>query len=152
MYIDIFVDADATPKPVLSITHRLGQQHAAQVITVSSINHHIEGENHIQVDASPQATDMEIVRRIRADRKTVVITQDYGLAAMVLARNAKAVSPGGKIYTPDNIDSLLAERAISAKLRRSGKVRMRGPKARTEADNERFERALSEILEAFSDD
>lgn len=147
----IFVDADATPRDVLIITRRMAKEAGIALITVSSINHNIDGPNHIQVDATPQATDMEIVKRIRSDEQTIVITQDYGLAAMVLARNGRAISPSGRIFSDENIDSLLAERAMSAKLRRSGKVRLRGPRARTAADNAHFEEALQGLINSFGE-
>lgn len=72
------------------------------------------------------------------------------MAALALARSAKAISPIGRIYTHENIDLLLAERALHAKLRRSPKVRVKGqgPRPRTLEDDERFEQALLSILSA----
>ncbi|MFB5190186.1 YaiI/YqxD family protein [Alicyclobacillus fastidiosus] len=145
----IYVDADAAPKSVLRITLEAGAKHGIPVITVSSINHEIRTEHHIQVDPAPQATDMEIVRRIQSNVPTIVVTQDYGLAALVLARKAYAISPGGLWFTSDNIDRLLAERAVSAKLRRGGKVRLRGPRARTDEDDRQFEESLLRLIEAI---
>lgn len=145
----IYVDADAAPKSVLRITLEAGAKHDIPVITVSSINHEIRTEHHIQVDPAPQATDMEIVRRIQSNVPTIVVTQDYGLAALVLARKAYAISPGGLWFTSDNIDRLLAERAVSAKLRRGGKVRLRGPRARTDEDDRQFEESLLRLIEAI---
>ncbi|GMA62510.1 DUF188 domain-containing protein [Alicyclobacillus fastidiosus] len=144
----IYVDADAAPKSVLRITRDAGAKYDIPVITVSSINHEIRGEHHIQVDPAPQATDMEIVRRIRSNVPTIVVTQDYGLAALVLARKAHAISPSGLWFTSDNIDRLLAERAVSAKLRRGGKVRLRGPRARTDNDDRQFEESLLRLIES----
>jgi uncharacterized protein len=146
----IFVDADATPREVLAITRRVARAIHAEVVTVSSINHHIEGTNHVQVDAAREATDMEIVRRIDSERDTIVITQDYGLAALVLARRAHPISPSGLIFTGDNIDGLLAERAMKAKLRRSGKMKTKGPRPRTSEDDKRFEASLYSVIEKLN--
>ncbi|WP_436663623.1 YaiI/YqxD family protein [Alicyclobacillus acidoterrestris] len=145
----IYVDADATPRQVLRVTRALAAKYDIPVITISSINHEIRGDHHIQVDAASQATDMEIIRRIESSVPTIVITQDYGLAALVLARKAFAISPSGLLYTNENIDQLLYERAASAKLRRGGKVRMRGPRPRTQEDDEKFAQELRNLIESL---
>ena len=66
-----------------------------------------------------------------------MITQDYGLAAMVLARKAHAINQNGLIFTDENIGSLLASRHISQKIRRGG-GRTKGPKKRTKEQVKRF--------------
>lgn len=144
--IEILVDADAMPKQAMVITKEVAKTFHAQVTTVSSIRHELHGENHVTVDASPQATDMEIVRRISDTRQTVVITQDYGLAALALTRRATAISPSGRIYTTETIDDLLAERAIHARLRHGGRLKIRGPKPRSKDDDRAFEAALTTLL------
>lgn len=146
----MFIDADAMPKRALAIARKLAADFDVGFTTVSSIRHELSGEGHVTVDASPQATDMEIVRRIQSNVPTCVVTQDYGLAALVLARGAHALSPTGRVYTEDNIDALLAERAVSAQLRKSRKVRLRGPRARTIEDDTLFERHLRQLLEEMS--
>lgn len=152
--VEIYVDADAMPRTALAIVRSVGKAFYASVMTVSSIRHELGGDNHISVDPAPESTDMEIIRRIARDKACVVVTQDYGLAALVLAKGARALSPTGRIYTADNIDALLAERAFSAKIRRSRKNRIKGqgPRPRTAEDDERFEQALrSIILATYSD-
>jgi len=67
----------------------------------------------------------------------LVITQDYGLASMCLARNARVIDQNGRAYTSDNIDGLLLSRHNAAKLRRMGK-RLRGASPRTAAQNQEF--------------
>jgi uncharacterized protein YaiI (UPF0178 family) len=145
MSITIFIDADAAPKDVLSTARTLGQRYGANVITVSSINHQIQGDNHIQVDAHPQATDMHILGRIKKGEPAIVITQDYGLAAIALGKGAKALSPKGMEYTVDNIDLLLYERALHQRERKAS-VRFRGPKARTDEDRKTFALRLEALL------
>ena len=88
--------------------------------------------------------DFALICLLTAD--DVVVTQDYGLAAMVLGKGARAVNQNGLVYTNDNIDKLLMERYIGAKVRRGG-GRTKGPAKRTKEDNERFEAAFSEILD-----
>lgn len=144
--IEVYVDADALPKDAMQTVVLLGQRYKARVVTVSSINHRIESPNHITVDASPQATDMRIVSSIRSHVPTLVVTQDYGLAALVLGKGARALSPGGLEYTNQNMDRLLFERALHAKERRAGK-HPKGPKARTAADKEHFAASFERLLQ-----
>lgn len=142
----ILVDADAMPKQAMAICRTLAAQYSCNLTTVSSIRHELVGDNHVTVDASPQAADMEIVRRVRSGVRTLVITQDYGLAALILGKGAKCLSPTGREYTNENIDLLLAERAIHGHLRRTKKMKIRGPKARSMDDDRRFEENLRRIL------
>ena len=131
--ICILVDADATPRDALATTDRVAARLGAEVVSVSSINHIHDRPGHITVDAHPQAVDMEIVRRITRDRAFIVVTQDFGLAALSLGKGAQAVSPSGLIFTEENIDRLLLERDLQARQRRlTG--RSRGPRARTRDD------------------
>ncbi len=76
----------------------------------------------------------------------IVITQDYGLAAMCLAKGAFVVDQNGREMTSDNIDQLLSFRYESAKFRRAG-GRTKGPKKRTEENNLSFEAKFQQICE-----
>lgn len=149
MPVIIFIDADAAPKDVLTTTQELGQTYNAKVVTVSSINHLIKSANHIQVDAHPQATDMQIISLIKHREPTIVITQDYGLAAIALGKGAKVLSPKGLEYTSTNIDLLLFERALHQHERRAT-GRTRGPKTRTDNDRKAFTKCLESILKALN--
>lgn len=146
----VWIDADACPRKVLEIAERLAKERGFSFRTVSTWRHDLQGEDHLSVDASPQATDLAIVSRMSAG--DLVVTQDYGLAALVLARGGTALSPHGLRFTQDNIDSLLAQRAESARLRRAGRggrgpeFRQKGPPARTAEDDRRFREALLSLL------
>ena len=76
----------------------------------------------------------------------VVITQDYGLAAMCLARKAMVVNQDGLEYTADNIDALLLRRHTAAKLRRQG-GRLKGPAKRSREQDVSFQNALVSLLD-----
>ena len=113
----IFIDGDAcsTKKVRRKLANKLG----AKVVTVVSIEncsnfHHHKGDT-IVVDASPQATDIEIFNRMR--RGDMVITKDYGLASLVLGKDGKAMSPSGFVYTKKNIGMLLQQRYVNGVLR-----------------------------------
>jgi len=149
----IWIDADACPRLVLQATLALAKSYEARVQTVSTWRHELTVPGHITVDAAPQATDLAILSRMVAG--DIVITQDYGLAALVLARRGLALSPGGLVFTEHNIDTLLSARADMARLRRAhrpraGEIRaprLKGPSARSHEDDRHFEQALVKLLE-----
>lgn len=142
----VLVDADACP--VLGIIRRLCTVRGVRVITVSSYRHEIAGEDHVTVGPEPQATDMALINRTQ--RGDLVVTQDWGLAALALGKGARALSPWGHIFQEDEMDGRLAQRALHARLRRAG-VRLRGPRRRTAADDQAFATALEALLAAAKD-
>lgn len=111
---------------------------------MSSFNHRIESENHITVGNDPQETDLKIINI--TSRGDVVVTQDTGLAAVVLARGAAAISPWGRVFNPETVEFLLEEREIKSKIRRSG-GRTKGPAKRTENENVFFRKKLFELID-----
>ena len=97
----------------------------------------------ITVDKQADSVDYALMGLLTRD--DIVVTQDYGLAAMVLGKGAKAVNQNGLVFTNDNIDRLLMERHIGQKIRRSG-GRTKGPAKRTKDDNDKFEAAFEKML------
>ena len=89
------------------------------------------------------AVDFVLVNRVKPG--DIVITQDYGLAAMVLAKRGHVMDQNGREYTNDNIDQLLHSRHIAKKIRLAG-GRMKGPKKRSKENNENFERGFKELI------
>jgi len=81
-------------------------------------------------------------------REDIVVTQDFGLAAMVLGKGARAVNQNWLVFTNENIDKLLMERHIGQKVRRSG-GRTKGPAKRVKEDDERFETAFALLLDSL---
>ncbi|MGO8988595.1 MAG: DUF188 domain-containing protein [bacterium] len=139
----ILVDADACPKAVLQICMRLGRKHNIPVWTVASFNHHIESDHHFVVGDGFQEADVKIMNLTEAG--DVVVTGDWGLAAVVLGKEATCLNPTGREFRPEKMGFLLEEREVRAKIRRGG-GKTKGPKKRTTADDERFELRLEEIL------
>jgi len=90
-----------------------------------------------------QEADVKIVNLTEAG--DVIVTGDWGLAAMVLGKEAKCLNPTGREFHPEKMGFLLEEREVKAKIRR-GAGRTRGPKKRTSADDRRFEVRLEEIF------
>ena len=140
----ILVDADACP--VKESIVRLAKKSGVPVVfVVSTASYFDRGWNveKVLVDSLPQAVDIAIVNRVEPG--DIVVTQDYGLAALVLGKQGKAISPRGRIFHEGNIDRLLTQRHINYESRKAG-VRMKGPKKRSTQDEqhfyERFERLL----------
>ena len=77
-------------------------------------------------------------------RGDVVVSQDYGVAAMALGKGAYAIHQSGRWYTGENIDRMLMERHLNKKVRRSNHIR--GPKKRTEKDDERFAQSFEKMI------
>jgi uncharacterized protein YaiI (UPF0178 family) len=139
----IIVDADACPKSVLQLCKKIGLQYGLQVWTVASFNHSIDSDHPIVVGNDPQEADIKILNI--TEEGDAVITQDWGLAAMVLGKGATCLSPTGRQFRSDRIHFLLEEREVKRKLRRSG-GRTKGPKKRTVEDDQKFETCLEQIL------
>ena len=146
MFVDfmkILIDADACPRSALQICMGLGRKYDTPVWTVASFNHDIESDHHIMVGGDFQEADLKIMNL--AEPGDVIITQDWGLAATVLGKGAKCLSPLGKEFRPDKIEFLLEEREIKARARRGG-GRTKGPKKRTSEHDRRFESCLEKIV------
>jgi len=139
----IIVDADACPKSVFRICMKVGYQYGIQVWTVASFHHSIDSDHHIMVGNDPQEADIKIINL--TEEKDIVVTQDWGLAAVVLGKGARCLSPAGKEFSPDKIEFLLEEREVKNKIRRRG-GRTKGPKKRTSEEDRRFEACLERIL------
>lgn len=140
----IIVDADATPKNALATCRAAAAEFAVNLVTVASFNHRIESDHHITVGNAPQEADLQVVNL--TGKGDIVVTQDWGLAAIVLGKGAAALSPAGRIFRKETIDFLLEERELKAKFRRSG-GRTRGPGKRTAADDDNFKKSLYQLLE-----
>ena len=139
----ILVDADACP--VKEIIIRLAKQRQIPVTMLIDTSHRLDDGYSKVITVDKQADGVDFALMGLLSREDIVVTQDYGLAAMVLGKGARAINQNGMAYTNDNIDKLLMERHIGAKVRRSG-GRTKGPAKRTKEDNERFEAAFAKLL------
>lgn len=142
--VKIIVDADACPvkDEIADAAARFG----VPVVMVASYDHRLEAKDGItvvQVDRSDQSVDMYIANRICAG--DILITQDFGLATIGLAKRAIALSNRGQTYTDRTIDFLLEKRHERAKQRRGGKYG-KGPKPFTGEDRQSFLQTLTNLL------
>ena len=97
------------------------------------------------VGAGGDAVDYKLISICR--KGDIVVSQDYGVAAMVLGKGAYAIHQSGKWYTNDNIDQMLMERHLNKKARRSThKSHMKGPRKRTSEDDEKFAQSFEKMV------
>lgn len=139
----LYIDADGCP--VTNTASKIASRRHVECILVCDTAHQFTRKDMqvIVVDKGADSADFALVSRLAPG--DLVVTQDYGLAAMCLTRGALAMDQNGMRYTRDNIDQLLAQRAESAKLRRAG-VRVKGPGKRTPEQNDAFRAALNEMI------
>lgn len=139
----IFIDADGCP--VVDIAVRIAGKAGISCTIICDTSHSIlrDGAETIIVDKGADSADYRLVNLVSAG--DIAITQDYGLAAMCLSKNAIVINQDGKQYTPDNISGLLEFRAVSAKIRRSG-GRTKGLPKRTQQQDKDFEQSLIRII------
>ncbi|MZM09445.1 YaiI/YqxD family protein, partial [Bifidobacterium pseudocatenulatum] len=74
-----------------------------------------------------------------------LVTQDYGLASLVLPKGVRVFHQSGKEFDESNIGSLLEQRYHSGKMRKAG-LRTRGPKPFTKEDHAAFRLAFEQAL------
>lgn len=139
----VLIDADGCP--VVDITVRLAQQYGVPCVILCDTAHEIarKGAETVVVSKGADSVDFAIVNRILPG--DIIITQDYGLAAMCLAKGGLPVRQDGLLYTPENMDALLNSRYLAKAARRAG-ARMRGPSKRTVEQDEAFAQALVQLL------
>ena len=142
----VLIDADGCP--VVDIAVRLCRQYGLPCLLLCDTAHqlHREGAVTFTFDKGADSVDFALVNKVSPG--DLVITQDYGLASMCLARGAQVLHQDGWAYTADNIDGLLFQRHTSAKHRRSG-GRMKGPKKRTQEQDNAFSLALLKTLQTM---
>ena len=143
----LLIDADGCP--VLNISVRLARQRGIECLILCDTAHEFskDGARTITVSKGADSVDFALVNLVQ--KGDVVVTQDYGLAAMCLARSAVPLNQNGMNYTSDNIDALLQQRHTAQKIRRGG-GRLKGPSKRGAEMDRAFETALTAILERGS--
>jgi uncharacterized protein len=142
----IRIDADACPANVRRDAGRLARQYGLQLVFYIDDSHELQpdyGEVR-QVGKGHDAVDLALANQIIAG--DFIITQDYGLAALSLAKRAQALHPSGMVYTASNIDRLLLERHLAAKSRKAGE-RVHHPAKRRKSDDLYLYDHLKQMIE-----
>ncbi|HOV69676.1 MAG TPA: YaiI/YqxD family protein [Clostridia bacterium] len=139
----ILVDADACP--VKDIIIRVANEFGLRTVMFANTSHMLDSGLYevITVDKSMDSVDLAIINM--TEPGDIVITQDYGLAALALGRKAYAINFFGLIFTDKNIDRLLYDRHITKRQLRGGN-RVTAVKKRTKEDDRRFEASLRKLI------
>jgi len=139
----VLIDADGCP--VVDITVNICRQAGVDCVIICDTAHVFEkpGVRTVIVSQGSDSVDFVLVNMIK--KGDIVVTQDYGVGAMSLARGAVPVSQDGMIYTNNNIDALLLQRHAAKKIRMSG-GRLRGSVKRTPEQDTAFEQTLRSLL------
>lgn len=142
--MELFIDADGCP--VTNIAIALAKEYKIPCTLLCDTAHELrrDGARTITVSKGADSVDFALVNLVR--KGDLVVTQDYGLAAMCLSRGAVPIHQDGMVYTDDNIDGLLFFRAAAKKVRNAG-GRLKGPSKRTRDQDRAFEAALRRLLE-----
>ena len=141
----IYVDADACP--VVGIVESLAEKYNIPVTLLCDTNHIIHSyySEVITVGAGADAVDYKLINMCH--KGDIVVSQDYGVAAMALVKGAYAIHQSGTWYTDENIDRMLMERHLNKKARRaSHKNHISGPRKRTDADDEHFAQSFEKMI------
>lgn len=142
--MELLIDADGCPVTDLAIG--LARQYHIPCTIFCDTAHQISrpGARTVTVSKGADSADLALVAHVQPG--DIVVTQDYGLAALCLSRRAIPIHQDGMIYTEENIDSLLFFRAAAQKVRRSG-GRLRGPARRAKEQDRAFAVSLERLLQ-----
>lgn len=141
----ILVDADACP--VVGIIEKIAKQEQLSCTLLCDTNHVMNSDySEIKIiGAGADAVDFALINLCQ--RGDLVVSQDYGVAALALGKGAFAIHQSGKWYTNENIEQMLMERHLAKKSRMGkGKHHIKGPAKRTSEDDLRFEESFLKLV------
>lgn len=140
----VLIDADACP--VVDIAVAICKEFQIQCLLLCDTAHtmHREGASTLIFDKGADSVDFALVNRVCPG--DIVITQDYGLASMCLARQAKVLHQDGWQYSHCNISGLLEQRHAARRFRAAG-GRTKGPSKRTQSQNDAFAHSFRSLLQ-----
>lgn len=140
----LLIDADGCP--VVDISIEIAKDYDLEVIVVKNYSHELYDDyaTIITVDKAPDSADFYIANKTQ--KGDIVITQDYGLAAMALSRGAVCINQNGLIISSKNIDRLLTRRYINQEIRRKHNIYTKFKKREREQDNQ-FEKNLRYLID-----
>lgn len=143
MNMKILIDADGCP--VVRQTIDIAKQNRIKTVIICDTSHIFNSDyaEVITVSKGADSADFALVNKV--DKNDIVVTQDYGLAAMVLSKGGKPITQNGLVINDSNLTMLLTTRHESKKIRMSG-GRIKGPKKRTSENDKVFTDALIELI------
>lgn len=140
----IFIDADASP--VVKESIEIAKDYDLEIIIVKNYAHQLSDDyaTVVSVDVFKESADLYIINNI--EESDIVVTQDYGLAALCLGKNAVVINQNGMEFTDNNINTLLDQRFYNRKLRSMG-GKHSNPKKRKKSDDKKFITTLINVIE-----
>lgn len=140
----ILIDADGCP--VTKITIKIAEKYGVEPVIFCDTSHIFDYPDIkvITVGKGADSADYALVNSIKDG--DIVVTQDYGLSAMALAKKGCPITQNGVIISNNNIDLMLATRHAAKKARMAGK-HLKGPSKRTKEQDIKFEEALCKMIE-----
>lgn len=146
--MEIYVDADACP--VTAIVEKIAKKHHITVHLFCDTNHVLTSDYSkvYIIGAGADAVDLAVINHCK--KGDVIVTQDYGVAALALGKGAYAIHQSGNIFDNKNIDGLLTQRYTAKKARLShNKTHIKGPKKRTAEDDKKFSAAFESLIQSI---
>lgn len=143
--MEVYIDADACP--VVRIAEKVAKEYNIPIKLFCDTNHILKSDYSkvYIIDAGADAVDIAVINRCK--KGDIIITQDYGVAALALGKGAHAIHQSGMVYTDKNIEILLMQRHLSKKDRMSkSKNHFKGHKKRTKKDDINFETSFRKLL------
>ena len=143
--MNILIDADACP--VTRIAENIARHYRIPVLLLCDTNHRLTSDYSTVriIGEGADAVDIALINLCRPG--DIIITQDYGVAALALGKKARAIHQSGRWYTDENIDGLLMERHLAKKARQSSKHHLKGPPRRTAEDDRRFAESFERMIQ-----
>ena len=139
----ILIDADGCP--VVKQATQIAKENNIEVVIFCDTSHIINSDYAQIITVSKGADSVDFALANEVQSGDIVVTQDYGLAAMVLSRGGKAITQNGMIISDSNLGLLLTSRYESKKARMSG-AHLKGPKKRTIQNDEAFIKSFKSLL------
>ncbi len=140
----IIIDGDACPQRVKEICEQAAKEYKIGLIIVVDIDHYIVSDFEVMVvEQGRDSVDYKIVQIFKDG--DILITQDYGLASLVLTKATAVIHTAGFFINKNNIDTLLQSRYISERVRKQG-GKTKGPSKRTKEQDENFKKCLYKVL------
>lgn len=139
----VLIDADGCP--VVDIAIEIAKENKVECVIMCDTSHVFERDGARTITLSKGADSVDFALVNLAQKDDVVVTQDYGLAAMCIGRCYAVISQDGMEYTDFNIDGLLLQRHSAKKIRMAG-GRIRGAAKRTPQQDENFKNTLHRVL------
>lgn len=139
----ILIDTDGCP--VVKQATQIAKENNIEIVIFCDTSHIINSDyaQIITVSKGADSVDFALVNEVKSG--DIVVTQDYGLAAMVLSKGGKAITQNGMIISDSNLGLLLTTRYESKKARMSG-AHLKGPKKRTAQNDETFVKSFKSLL------